>query len=1126
NLSRCLLFLITLQLCDFEADKTTPVKQIKSHCLSPYEASTFHRNLASEFQLTPGPKDSFLHNQTFPNAQKDPENGNASFDMGESHKFSIGRFKGDSLDSFSYSPLKLSPLRGSEAHNIRHLNGNSPLCDIIEAKAANISFHMQNPTKAVVTIDAETTEILTANKLANKLLGLRDEHEPVKLIDFIKSPEDQSSFFEADLKPNGELVLFAGRVMDVITASERVVPVSVWARGLTSDSDYRYLVVMEPVERTTGIVHFDHNGRIFYCDPNFVSVFGYSAIHEVVGLNVTDLMPNVEFNSENHKDKCLKINTKQCVTGRTQDGFIFPLSIHIGPIFSKEKVNSDLDTYEGIVWVFSNISGLITLSPDGTIHSCNTNFSLLFFGYSQTELVGKNISFLIPSFYDDYEYLDTDSMALPMFDEDDDSNAKYGASDGRTTADSIGLDIPRPMNPAPLSPNMREDYDYNRSSALSAFGDDQSVSSSQLSFSHQSPEEKTNQQYDCNCSDSSAVSPPPIEKPIDNTNSLNDELSASSSRRSRHLSYSESQDTLHSGTNSITGSDINANFYGPGEGKISCETHNDSFSEHSYSSSGASASEHESASESDADESSEEEKDDESFCSKEDYPNKESFLAPSIMTVSESHSSSYKGHVRSRSLSENGLRSTSFITKMSTPKEGSFKPTSENSTRSILEGDFIGLGRHRDGFNIGIQYIIKKVTLDDGKSLYCLWVSRDPEIKETAPASKVHHDSSRTESAETSQTDTSRSDTSHTESQTERSSSATSSGTSVLSESAYIEGDFSKNYTIIQHLRKGAFGCIKKAYHNAEGLLVIAKFIKKSEVYKDSWVFDNEYKKEVPLEIAITISIDHPNIVRVLEVFENETFFQMVMEKHGYGMDLFEFIEKHPKMDEPLGSYIFRQIVAALSYLHGMSILHRDIKDENVIINEKFHVKLIDFGSAAFMKQGDEMFSTFCGTMEYCSPEVIRGNKYRGPELEMFALGVTLYTLLAEENPFVGPDEILEGIYTVPSSFSNEVTALINHLLEPDPSLRCTLSEVEENPWVNQPVDIDKYKFDEVINCGYEVMHPAEYYQDLLPENIESTDSESSYLSSKLSHIKLSEHYRSSTDSEVNFQSHAFKEKL
>ncbi|KAF8767118.1 PAS domain-containing serine/threonine-protein like [Argiope bruennichi] len=1063
------LIFVSLQLCDFEADKTTPVKKIKSHYLSPYEASTFHRNLASEFHLTPGPKDSFLHNQSFPNAQKDPENGNASFDMGESHKFSISRFKGDSLDSFSYSPLKTSPLRGSETHNIRHLNGNSPFCDIVEAKSANISFHMQNPTKAVVTIDAETTEILTANKLANKLLGLRDEHDPVKLIDFIKSPEDQSSFFEADLKPNGELVLFAGKVMDVITASDHVVPVSVWARGITSDSDYRYLVVMEPVERTTGIVHFDHNGRIFYCDQRFVSVFGYSAIHEVLGLHIVDLMPNVEFNSEN---KSPEISNKQCVTGRTQDGFIFPLSIQIGPIFTKETVNPETDAYEGIVWVFSNISGLITLSPDGTIHSCNTNFSLLFFGYSQTELVGKNISFLIPSFYDDYEYLDTDSMALPMFDEDDDSNAKYGTSDGRTTADSIGLDIPsRPMNPVALSPNMREDYDdYNRSSALSAFGDDQSVSSSQLSFNQQSPEEKSNEQLGCIYLDSSAVSPHSLEKPIENSNSFNDELSASSSRRSRHLSYSESQDTLHSGTNSITGSDINANFYGPSDGKVSFETHNDTFSEHSYSSSEASSSEHESASESEADESSEEEKDNESLFSKEDYSNKK-YLVPSIVDFSESNSSNYKGHVRSRSLSESGLKSASLITKISTPKEGSFKPTSENSTHSILEGDFIGLGRHRDGFNIGIQYIIKKVTLDDGKALYCLWVSRDPEIKEIGHGSRLLHDSSRTESA-----DTSHSDTSHTESQVERSSSATSSEASVLSESVYIEGDFSKNYTIMQHLRKGAFGCIKRAYRNSDGLLVIAKFIKKSEVYKDSWIYDNKFKKEVPIEIAITNSIDHPNIVKVLEVFENDTFFQMVMEKHGHGMDLFEFIEKHPKMDEPLGSYIFRQIVAALSHLHVQK----------------------SFGVISIVVQN----------------------------LKCLHRVLTPLTLLTEENPFVGPDEILEGVYAIPSGFSEEVIALINHLLEPDPLLRCTLPEVEENPWVNQPVCIDKYKFDEVINCSYEVMHPAKYYQDLLPENNENTDSESSCLSSKLSHIKLSEHYRSSTDSEVNFQSSAFKQKL
>uniref|UniRef100_A0A914WVU1 Protein kinase domain-containing protein n=1 Tax=Plectus sambesii TaxID=2011161 RepID=A0A914WVU1_9BILA len=230
-------------------------------------------------------------------------------------------------------------------------------------------------------------------------------------------------------------------------------------------------------------------------------------------------------------------------------------------------------------------------------------------------------------------------------------------------------------------------------------------------------------------------------------------------------------------------------------------------------------------------------------------------------------------------------------------------------------------------------------------------------------------------------------------------------------------------------------------------------------------------------------------LIGVLDVFENDTYYQLVMEKLGCGMDLFEFIDRQPKIDESLASHIFRQIVSAVSYLHRNGIVHRDLKDENVIIDQSFCCKLIDFGSAARFG-GDVLFSTFCGTMEYCSPEVLTGNKYAGPELEMWSLGILLYTLIFFENPFRTAQETVRADLEMPWEVSEGLFQVISWLLQPDPRSRATVRDIQSHWWTMQPVDASKYRLHDVIkNCDTAEIDPPVYLKDLAKRYVTSDDS-------------------------------------
>lgn len=130
-------------------------------------------------------------------------------------------------------------------------------------------------------------------------------------------------------------------------------------------------------------------------------------------------------------------------------------------------------------------------------------------------------------------------------------------------------------------------------------------------------------------------------------------------------------------------------------------------------------------------------------------------------------------------------------------------------------------------------------------------------------------------------------------------------------------------------------------------------------------------------------------------------------------------------------------------------IVHRDIKDENILIDNQYNVKLIDFGSASFIPKEDEpLFTRFLGTLQYASPEIFRGESYRGPEAEIWALGCCLYIMLSGRVPFETPDQAVRCAIREPKNTSNMCLNLLGWMLCKDQRDRPTIQQVASHEWL------------------------------------------------------------------------------
>uniref|UniRef100_S4RAB7 MAP/microtubule affinity-regulating kinase 3 n=1 Tax=Petromyzon marinus TaxID=7757 RepID=S4RAB7_PETMA len=272
---------------------------------------------------------------------------------------------------------------------------------------------------------------------------------------------------------------------------------------------------------------------------------------------------------------------------------------------------------------------------------------------------------------------------------------------------------------------------------------------------------------------------------------------------------------------------------------------------------------------------------------------------------------------------------------------------------------------------------------------------------------------------------------------------------------AEVEHAHIGTYRLLKTIGKGNFAKVKLARHTLTGREVAVKIIDKTQLNPSSL-------QKLFREVRIMKILNHPNIVKLFEVIETEKTLYLVME-YASGGEVFDYLVAHGRMKEKEARAKFRQIVSAVQYCHQKHIVHRDLKAENLLLDADMNIKIADFGFSNEFTLGSKL-DTFCGSPPYAAPELFQGKKYDGPEVDVWSLGVILYTLVSGSLPFDGQnlkelrERVLRGKYRIPFYMSTDCENLLKRFLVLNPAKRGSLEQIMKDRWMNVGHEEDELK--------------------------------------------------------------------